>query len=197
MKSCDVIESRAPSLLFKVFFVSVGVLCRRQRTIRGIAMMLVGLLLVVGAVKAQSLINFPSQTAASTALEKSPPLQNASSVPAASVYQPRHPPLASDPGVLEAPELIARDLNESDAAYTARMAQLGQQLKADAAVAQQDLARVLQQVSRAGHGMGTNAVTVQPQPALQVHSPVPADRRLQQIYDDGKGRRIPVEQLRR
>lgn len=38
-------------------------------------------------------------------------------------YAPVRPPAGSNPGVLKEPELIARDLNEDDAAYTARMAQ--------------------------------------------------------------------------
>ena len=38
-------------------------------------------------------------------------------------YAPQRPPEVSNPGVLEAPEIIARGLNENDAMYTSRMQQ--------------------------------------------------------------------------
>lgn len=46
-------------------------------------------------------------------------------------YAPVAPPAASDPGVLEAPALIARKLNESDLEYTSRMQQKNVELKAE------------------------------------------------------------------
>ena len=36
-------------------------------------------------------------------------------------YAPQRPPAISNPGILEAPELVARELNETDQGYTARM----------------------------------------------------------------------------
>ncbi len=42
---------------------------------------------------------------------------------AGDTYAPVRPPAGSNPGVLKEPELIARELNEDDAAYTTRMTQ--------------------------------------------------------------------------
>ena len=67
-----------------------------------------GLFVVAGAMAQESLLNIA-------------PSLPAASVPASSGYSPVAPPAASNPGVLEAPELVARKLNESDAEYTARM----------------------------------------------------------------------------
>ena len=51
----------------------------------------------------------------------------------APAYAPVTPPAASNPGVLEAPALVARNLNESDAEYTARMREKQQEVKAETA----------------------------------------------------------------
>ena len=75
-----------------------------------------------------------SVMATATAQESRSPLWNFNSPAKASpepvesqstaeAYAPVRPPAGSNPGLLKEPELIARDLNEDDAAYTARMAQ--------------------------------------------------------------------------
>lgn len=181
---------KGPTLIERAF---LGVVCLRPKAVVGAACVVIGALIVVGAVKAQSLVNFPSKTPLPAKIVEvgtaapTPPRQRVME------YSPQRPPLASDPGVLQAPELIARDLNETDASYTARMVRLGQQLKADDVAAQQDLARVLQQVSHAGNGQGSDVVTVRPRPALEVRSPVPASQRMPQVYDDGRGHSLPAE----
>lgn len=167
MKSYDMIQKQGPTRFQRMW---LGVLCLRPRALLGAACILIGLVLVIGAAAAQSVVNFPSRQAEQQATpEPTAPRtlapENRYPDPG-NRYQPQRPPLASDPGVLQAPDLIARGLNESDAAYTARMTRLGHQLKSEDAAAQQDLAKVLKQVSEAGHGMGVDAVALpQRQPA--------------------------------
>jgi len=84
-----------------------------------VAVALVGILVSVAALAQEPLLNFSR-----------PP---GPTPPPRIEYAPVTPPAASDPGVLEAPALVARNLNESDADYTARMQQKNVELKAETA----------------------------------------------------------------
>ncbi|MEJ7745222.1 MAG: hypothetical protein WKF61_00390 [Luteimonas sp.] len=80
---------------------------------------LLGILATAGAIAQEPLLNL-----------RRPPAQTS---PAQVSYAPATPPAASNPGVLEAPALVARNLNESDVDYTARMQQQTFELKAETA----------------------------------------------------------------
>lgn len=130
-------------------------------------------LMTAGSGWAQSLINFPS---------KAPPTgeQPAEVPPPTAEYRPVRPPAASDPGVLQAPDLVARELNETDASYTARMTRLQDQLKSQDAEAQRQLAQVLQQVNSTNGGRAEPGVVL---PEMKNHispslirEPSPQDR---------------------
>ena len=172
MKSYNSNQSQGPSRFQRMW---MGVLCLRPRAVLGAMCVLVGLVLIVGATAAQSLVNFPARPAEqprqSDPPTATPQMLENQSVGTAQRYQPTRPPMASDPGLLQAPDLVARGLNESDAAYTARMMRLSQQLKSEDAAAQQELANALKKVSAAGYGMGVEVVAVPQLPAAS--RPVP------------------------
>lgn len=166
MKSYDMISKQGPSLATRTV---LGVACLRPKALIGFVCVVLGIVLIVGAVKAQALVNYPAKA-------PEPSTQQAQ----IQEYRPARPLEASDPGVLQAPDLIARDLNESDAGYTARMLRLQSQVKAQEADAQKRLADVLRQVASGGHGQEAARVVVPAgrQPA-QVRTPavrVPAER---------------------
>ena len=99
-------------------------------------------------------------------------------------YAPVTPPAASDPGVLEAPALIARNLNESDVDYTARMQQKNVELKAETARLMQRHDALMREIL-AGFGgrkeprfpsAVPNALPAPPVPAATPAVPAPAER---------------------
>lgn len=151
MKSCDINLCDLPQDMWGRSEAAVVRLCRRA--IAGAVCFLAGMLLVPGGARAQAslLLNLSEPAPQTTQTTIRAPVTE---------YHPTQPPLASDPGVLEAPPLIAREVNETDADYTARMTRVQERLKQDDLAARQNLARVLQQVSRGGFGQAPASINI-------------------------------------
>lgn len=109
-----------------------------------------------GAAQGQALINLPAQKPVVAGHQD------------AGEYAPETPPEASVPGALEAPPLVARGLNESDAQYTARMTEIQQQLKARDAAAQTRLAQLLKQVTTNVGGSATPKLSLPDLPEVNL-----------------------------